>query len=301
MDVEMHLESMGLGETIVRGNSATNHSRAKAVIFLRHHIDEGLKMEYLTVKNPLDLWNKLKERYDHLKLIVLPKARSDWHNLRLQDFKSVTEYNSAIFRITSQLNLCGENITDGDMMEKTFSTFHASNVILQQQYRDRGFRTYSDLITCLLLAEQNSELLLKIHASRPTGSSPFPEANTVEFANPGRRNNNGRRNDRGQRRDRPQPRRNNGKRPYKPLKWQNDEHKKNYEDKCHRCAQKDTSRESAERLSNNDDAYDDVLKNTSADVNLAKQNNDDTYDDVLNSDLMHLDTADFLEHPEGAK
>ncbi|XP_051127376.1 uncharacterized protein LOC127248871 [Andrographis paniculata] len=146
MDVEMHLESMDLGETIVRGNNATNQSRAKAMIFLRHHINEGLKMEYLTVKNPHDWWNKLKERYDHLKLIVLPKARSNWHNLRLQDFKSVTKYNSAMFMITSQLNLCGENITDGDMMEKTFSIFHASNVILQQQYRERGFGTYSDLI-----------------------------------------------------------------------------------------------------------------------------------------------------------
>ncbi|XP_051121624.1 uncharacterized protein LOC127245022 [Andrographis paniculata] len=300
MDVEMHLESMGLGETIVRGNNATNHSRAKAMIFLRHHIDEGLKMEYLTVKNPLDLWNKLKERYDHLKLIILPKARSDWHNLRLQDFKSVTEYNSAMFRITSQLNLCGENITDGDMMEKTFATFHASNVILQQQYRKRGFRTYSDLITCLLLAKQNNELLLKNHASRPTGSTLFPEANAVQSANPGRRNNKGQRDGRGQRRDRPQPRRNNGKRPYKPLKWQNDEQKRNYEDKSS-VKGKNTSADINLSEQNNDDAYDDVLKNTSADVNLVEQNNDDTYDDVLNSDLMHLDTADFLEHPEGAK
>ncbi|XP_060185636.1 uncharacterized protein LOC132615101 [Lycium barbarum] len=37
------------------------------MIFLRHHLDEGLKVEYLTVKDPLELWTGLKERYDHIK------------------------------------------------------------------------------------------------------------------------------------------------------------------------------------------------------------------------------------------
>ncbi|XP_073275474.1 uncharacterized protein [Primulina huaijiensis] len=61
------------------------------------------------------------------------------------------------------LILCGEKVTDQDMLEKTFSTFHASNVLLQQQYRERGFRRYSELISCLLVAEQNNELLMKNH------------------------------------------------------------------------------------------------------------------------------------------
>ena len=90
------------------------------MIFLRHHLDEGLKMEYLTVKDPLVLWNNLKDRYDHLKLVVLPQARYDWIHLRLQDFKSISEYNSSMFKIISQLKLWGENITDHDMLEKSF-------------------------------------------------------------------------------------------------------------------------------------------------------------------------------------
>ncbi len=126
---------MGLGETIKMDNDATLQSRAKAMIFLRHHLDEGLKIEYLTVKDPSILWNNLKDRYDHQKMVILPKARYDWLHLRLQDFKSVIEYNSALFKITSQLELCGEKITDKDKLEKTFSTFHASNLLLQQQYR----------------------------------------------------------------------------------------------------------------------------------------------------------------------
>ncbi|XP_027118649.1 uncharacterized protein [Coffea arabica] len=170
---------MGLGNTIVEKNESSNQHRAKVMIFLRHHLDEGLKIEYLTVKDPLGLWQDLKERFDHLRLVVLPKARYDWLHLRLQDFKSVNEYNSAMFRITSQLSLCGEKVTDEDMLEKTFSTFYVSNMLLQQQYREKGFKKYFKLIACLLLAEQNNELLLKNHESRPTGASPFPEANAT--------------------------------------------------------------------------------------------------------------------------
>jgi hypothetical protein len=65
----------------------------------------------------------------------------------------VGEYNSVMFRITSELKLYGEKITDEDMLEKIFSTFYASNLLLQQQYRERGFKKYSELISCLLVAE----------------------------------------------------------------------------------------------------------------------------------------------------
>ncbi|XP_027150538.1 uncharacterized protein LOC113750793 [Coffea eugenioides] len=130
---------MGLGNTIVDENDASNQDRAKAMIFLRRHLDEGLKVEYLTVKDPLVLWRDLKERFDHLKL---------------------------------------------------------------QQYRERGFKKYSELIACLLLAEQNNELLLKNHESRPTGASPFPEANGTQFQNSGRGRGRGRRGGRGRSRGR---------------------------------------------------------------------------------------------------
>lgn len=181
LDADIHLVSKGLGETIKEGNKESLQDRAKALIFLRHHLHDGLKIEYLTEKDPHALWKKLTERFDHQRTIVLPKARYEWMHLRLQDFKTVSEYNSELFRISSKLTLCGEKITDEDMLEKTFSTFHASNVLLQQQYRERGFKKYSELISCLLIAEQNNELLLKNHGLRPTGSVPLPEANGTAF------------------------------------------------------------------------------------------------------------------------
>ena len=77
------------------------------------------------------------------------------------------------------MKLCGESITEHDMLEKTFSTFHASNVLLQQQYREKGFKTYANLISCLLLAEQNNELLMRNSQMRPLGSAPLPDAHAT--------------------------------------------------------------------------------------------------------------------------
>ncbi|XP_021735734.1 uncharacterized protein LOC110702338 [Chenopodium quinoa] len=176
LDAEIHLDAKGLGNTI-KENNTTSQDKAKAMIFFRHHLHEGLKAECLTVKEPQILWSNLKERYDHQKKVILPKALYDWLHLRLQDFKSMSEYNSTMFRITSQLKLCGEKITDAEMLEKTYSTFNANNVVLQTQYSEKGFTKYFELISCLLVDEHNNELLMKNHESRPTGSTPFPEAN----------------------------------------------------------------------------------------------------------------------------
>ncbi|XP_057740263.1 E3 ubiquitin-protein ligase ATL31-like isoform X1 [Arachis stenosperma] len=126
-----------------------------------------------------DLWKDLEERYNHQKTVILPQARYEWTHLHLHDFKSINEYNSAMFRITSRLKLFGKKISDNDMLEKTFSTFHASNVRLQQQYREKGFKKYSELISCFLVAEPNNELLLRNHEACPAGVAPFSEANTA--------------------------------------------------------------------------------------------------------------------------
>ena len=115
-------------------------------------------------------------------MVILPKAMYDWRYLRIRDYKSVDEYNSALFKIVSKLKLCGEDITNKDMLEKTFSTFHTSNVLLQQQYREKGFTTYANLISCLLLAEQNNELLMRNSEMRPPGSAPPPEAHAATEA-----------------------------------------------------------------------------------------------------------------------
>ena len=69
---------MNLGTTMKEGNQASLQDRTKTLIFLCHHLHKGLKNEYLTVNDPFTLWSNLKERYDHQKTVILPKARYDW-------------------------------------------------------------------------------------------------------------------------------------------------------------------------------------------------------------------------------
>ena len=56
LDCEFHLEAMQLTATIARPAAGVPapppYERAKACIFLRHHIHPDLKMEYLEVKRP---------------------------------------------------------------------------------------------------------------------------------------------------------------------------------------------------------------------------------------------------------
>ncbi|XP_070677859.1 uncharacterized protein [Malus domestica] len=147
----------------------------------KNKLTKSHKYAPITVEDPLAFWKALRNKYNYQTTVILPRARYDWTHLRIQNFKSMAEYNSALFRITSQMKLCGDTITEEMLLEKTFSTFHASNMLLQQQYRARGFTEYNQLISVLLVAEQNNELLMKNHNSRPTGSASFPEVNVVSL------------------------------------------------------------------------------------------------------------------------
>ncbi|GJV49943.1 hypothetical protein Tco_1440155 [Tanacetum coccineum] len=150
-DVKMHLESMGIAKTIIENNDSQSQDKARSNIFLRKHIDDGLKFEYLTNEDPSILWKDIKDRFDNQREVLLPA-----------------------------LKLCGQSVTDADMLEKTYSTFHASNMTLQQQYRLQNFTRYSELNAYLLVAEQNNVLLMKNHQSRPVGSLAYPEVNATK-------------------------------------------------------------------------------------------------------------------------
>ncbi|XP_018511547.2 uncharacterized protein LOC108870540 [Brassica rapa] len=92
-----------------------------------------------------------------------------------------------MFGITSRMMLCGEKIRDYDMIEKTLSTFHLENVVMQQQYRTNGYCCYSELTQVLLVAEHNNQLVTLNHQARPTGSATFLEANVASSSYDNRR------------------------------------------------------------------------------------------------------------------
>jgi len=178
-DIEITLDGMGLDYTIVRPEASKDERTKqdkKALHYLRHHLHPDLKFEYMTEKDPLVLWQSLKDRFSQQLTIVLPRAQQDWINLRFQDLKSVAAYNSALHRIVTKLHLCGQKIIDADMIEKTLSTFHPSNIVLQQQYRNSRYTKYSELSEVLYVAEQQNEVVMNNHSARPTGSIAVPKA-----------------------------------------------------------------------------------------------------------------------------
>ena len=75
---------------------------------------------------------------------------------------------------------------ESEILEKTFFTFYVSNILLQQEYRQCQFKTYSELISMLLTAEQTNQLLLKNHDLRPVGAESVPKANSIENRNTSR-------------------------------------------------------------------------------------------------------------------
>ncbi|XP_074278540.1 uncharacterized protein LOC141602127 [Silene latifolia] len=188
-DVIAHLGAKGLEHTVEVGNFGTYQEKQQAHIFIRHHMDEGLKNEYLRIRDSSQLWARLEERFGHQQYVLLPKLRHEWENLRFQDFTSVNEYNSALFHIASQLEYCGHEVSDFTKIEKTFSIMGKCNIDFQRQIRQSKIEKFTDLIAILLVAEQNDNVLLKNDNLRPSGSIAIPEANFVARSGRGHRIN----------------------------------------------------------------------------------------------------------------
>ncbi|XP_015689925.1 uncharacterized protein LOC102706831 [Oryza brachyantha] len=146
-----------------------------ALFFLRLYIHKDLKHEYMLEMNPLTLWKALKERYDQHKELIWPEANFEWSQLRLQDFKTVAEFNHVVHQICSKLKFCKKEPTEAEKTEKTLSIMLLEHRILNQQYRANNFQRYSQLIHTLTRAEKHYEFSLKNAQQRPPGSAPLPE------------------------------------------------------------------------------------------------------------------------------
>jgi hypothetical protein len=144
-----------------------------------------------------------------------------------QDFKTVADYNHAVHRISSRLKFCKKEPTDADKIEKTLSTMHPSDRVIQQQYRAHGYTVHSKLIHTLSQAKKH---IMKNHHKYPVGSAPPPEVHNVQ--------KNNRNKQKFQRRD---PRNkfnkrkfNKGNKPHLDNKKKDNAKPKN-DKKCHRC------------------------------------------------------------------
>ena len=151
-----YLVAEGLDETIhpdfelTEGNTKSDQTirskSAKAICLLLRHLQQDLKANYLGEKNPKVVWESLKLRFDtDRKQSLLPLLVDEWNKLCFYNYKTVTEYSTTVYRITTELNWCGKKIDDAEKIEKTLSTFNPAERILSMQHRQANYQIFDKL------------------------------------------------------------------------------------------------------------------------------------------------------------
>ena len=88
LDVKLHVQAHNLMKKIneLSLEIPTDLYAAHALVFMRHHLDPTLQLQYLTVTSAHALWVSLQSHFNHQQTIFLPKARYDWMHLQVQDY-----------------------------------------------------------------------------------------------------------------------------------------------------------------------------------------------------------------------
>ncbi|XP_070001903.1 uncharacterized protein [Nicotiana sylvestris] len=168
-------------------------------------------------------------------------------------------------------------------------------MVLQQQYKEKGFKKYSELISLLLVVERNNDLLMRNHENRPIGSTPLPEVDEVYShytkRGKGRGPIRGRGRGRGQGKKIPgvnhPPKKNNHQ------KWKGKDEKpkaNGSEIECYRCGGKEHWVNIYRVPRHLVELYQASLKNKGPEANFVSDND---------FDITYLDVADFFERPDG--
>jgi hypothetical protein len=154
MDVKISLALRGVYEAILPSEERIvqllDPFKYNALYIIRNHLHVDLKSEFVMEEEPHVLWAALQTRYEQQKAVILLEANHDWTMLRLQDFKSIGEYNHIVHKICAMLCFCEKEPSEVDKIEKTLQTMPPSDRILQHQYRVKNYQTYPDLIHDLL-------------------------------------------------------------------------------------------------------------------------------------------------------
>lgn len=152
MNTSIALKSRGLGRCIIEGNKAIESEKHRAITIMRYHLTEELRNQFENIEDPYDLWIKLKSIYS---MELWQKAMDEWKLIIFQDFESMEKYHPALMKIAYSLELCGEVVTDNDLLYKTYSTFHPKDILLS--HKAKGFTTYNDLLSYLFAIKQRKQ------------------------------------------------------------------------------------------------------------------------------------------------
>ena len=127
MDVKVNLSSRGIAAALVPHENPpqqgvaplTEQQKYGALYIIRNHIHPDLKSEYLMEESPSNMWQSLKTRYEQQKSVILAEASHEWTHLRLQDFKSIGDYNHEVHKICSKLRFCEKEPSEVKKIENT--------------------------------------------------------------------------------------------------------------------------------------------------------------------------------------
>ncbi|XP_026415856.1 uncharacterized protein LOC113311229 [Papaver somniferum] len=166
--------------TVANVVPATEKENANALMFLKRHIDPNLRWGYHHFKTPKELWDALESRFGNIHDSLFPQLQVQWNEIRFLDYVKVNDFQKGMLQLQARLNFCGTKLTDGEMIQKTLSTFLTSLIILANQYQldvdNKRITNFSKLINLIQVAERQNEILVNNNA-RVVGNKKVHEAN----------------------------------------------------------------------------------------------------------------------------
>ncbi|XP_050385378.1 uncharacterized protein LOC126801924 [Argentina anserina] len=152
---------------------ASDEVKAQAWMFLRRHMDKVLNKQCLKYTDLSVLWEALKIRFNNVHDARLPTLLSKWRFVRLLDFTMVHDYHQAMLNLQADLNVCGKEKTNDDMIEKTLDSFSESASEIAHKYRldyeAKRIKSFADLMNLLKKKERHHEIILNNNNLRPAG------------------------------------------------------------------------------------------------------------------------------------
>ena len=177
LQAKMYLRAEGLTETIHESFKlpSNNTSQAqevvkkasKAAFILLRHMEPSLRKHYQRQENPAVIWQSLEQRFNtDRERTELPILQNEWERLRFYNFKSVTEFASELYRITTEMEHCGDKVTEQQKIQKTLSTFHPQNYAISTELEMKSYETFDTLVSVLLRQEKHLNLIQRNYDER---------------------------------------------------------------------------------------------------------------------------------------
>ena len=181
LQAKMYLRAEGLSDTIEEGftlptgrtTSDIPKKASKAAFILLRHMEPSLRRHYQRQENPSIIWKSLSDRFNtDRERTELPILQDQWDKLKFFKFKTVTEYASELYRITTEMEHCGETITEKQKIQKTLSTFHPRDSNLSIQLQMENHKTFDTLVSIILRQEKHKGLIQKNYDERQIPNEP---------------------------------------------------------------------------------------------------------------------------------